>query len=235
MTYDSLSSRPSILLVEDEIHLQFQIQFNLEAEGYLVTATGDGAEACKIFKEQGHFDVIVLDVMLPNRSGFSIAREIRELNPKVGILMLTALSDDDSKIKGLESGVDDYLTKPFQLKEFLLRVKRMAERANLIKEQKAAADDLFIDSVNLVLQSKHGVDNLTKLEVETLKLLFDHKGQTVSREDLLQKVWGIHARIETRTVDNFIWRLRKILQKHSLGEYEIESVRGVGYRLEKTK
>ena len=224
-----------ILLVEDELHLQFQIQFNLEAEGYLVTATADGEEACQIFKSNPDFDVIVLDVMLPNRSGFSVAREIRELNPKVGILMLTALSDDDNKIKGLEAGVDDYLTKPFQLKEFLLRLKRMAERAQLVKEQNTEHSEITIDPVNLVLKSKYGVDNLTKLEAETLRLLFEKKGSTVTREDLLQKVWGIQAKIETRTVDNFIWRLRKVLQKHSLGEYEIESVRGVGYRLEKMK
>ncbi len=227
--------KSKVLLVEDEMHLQFQIKLNLEADGYEVTATADGVEACELFKASPFFDVVVLDVMLPNRNGFAVAKVIRELSPKVGILMLTALSDDDSKIKGLESGVDDYLTKPFQLKEFLLRLKRMSERALLITAQKLVPGDITIDSVNLILQSKYGVENLTKLEAETLKLLFAQVGKTVTREDLLQKVWGIQAKIETRTVDNFIWRLRKILLKHSVGEFEIQSVRGVGYRLEKVQ
>ena len=223
-----------ILLVEDDPHLAKGLQFNLEREGYEVFLVDNGASALEQLREKD-FDLIVLDLMLPGLGGLEVARTIRETNIRFPILMLTAKSSKKDREIGLHAGADDYLTKPFHLPELLLRIKGILRRSEWYKEP-VHDQDVFRFSemwINFRTGKVKGVDGefyLTIKEALVMKLLVGGKGDVVSREELLEKVWGYDPQTETRTVDNFISRLRKYFEKRPQKPVHILTVREKGYQ-----
>jgi DNA-binding response OmpR family regulator len=230
--------RPHILLVEDEIHLARGICFNLEQEGCRVSHVESGEEALDRLAYD-RFALIILDVMLPGMDGFSLCEKVRESDSRVPILMLSARSEEGDKIAGLASGADDYLTKPFSLNEFLLRVKGMLRRSSWylpepIEEGYRFGDnEVFLPSYRA--RTAQGEIDLTDLEVRMLTLLFQKEGEAVSRAELLERVWGYSSAVETRTLDNFIVRFRKYFESDPANPAYFQTVRGVGYRFSRRK
>jgi len=229
-----MTTASNILLVEDDPHLAKGLQFNLEREGYEVFLVDNGASALDQLREKD-FDLIVLDLMLPGLGGLEVARTIRETNIRFPILMLTAKSSKKDKEIGLEAGADDYLTKPFHLPELLLRIKGILRRSEWYQEP-VHDQDIFRFSkmwINFRTGKVKGVDGefyLTTKEALVMKLLVGKKGDVVSREELLEKVWGYDPQTETRTVDNFISRLRKYFEKRPQKPVHILTVREKGYQ-----
>ncbi len=222
-----------ILLVEDEQSLAKGLQFNLEADGYKVTLAPDGQKAMDLLETQV-YDLVILDIMLPYHDGFEIAEFIRRHSRQTPILFLTARQRLDDRLKGLQLGADDYLTKPFSLDELLLRVKRILERKNWYREdqaEKITIGNIIIDFESLKIIKPDETIALTPLEAKALKYLLEHRGKVVSRQELLQKVWDVDPDVETRTVDNFIARLRKYLNDDPSNPKWIKSVRGAGYMI----
>jgi len=222
-----------ILVVEDEETLAVGLEFNLSEEGYEVMVACDGKEALKFF-DKYRFDLVILDIMLPLYDGFEVARKIREKSLQIPIMILTALSAADDRVQGLEIGADDYITKPFHLKELLLRVKRMLRRKKwyrtvITERPYYQFGDNKINFEDLSCQSGEHRFQLTQLEALVLRYLIDHKGKIVSRQELLKQVWEMNNAIETRTVDNFIARLRKYFEPDPTHPIYIKSVRGAGY------
>jgi two-component system alkaline phosphatase synthesis response regulator PhoP len=222
-----------ILLVEDEESLALGLEYNLKEEGYLVNWARDGKQALKLFKSE-NFDMIILDIMLPYHNGFEIAKIVRSKHPQMPILMLTARAGVEDRVKGLELGADDYLTKPFHLDELLLRIKGMLRRKewykSLTSQQSLYSFGGFeINFENL--RCKKGKDKfqLTAYEAMVLKYLIDNKGNVVTRKELLENVWHMNPEIETRTVDNFIARLRKYFEIDPSKPVYITSIRSAGY------
>ena len=225
-----------ILLAEDEKTLAVGLEFNLVEEGYLVEWAKDGREAISLF-ESGNFDMIILDIMLPYIDGFEIAEIVRKANPQMPILMLTARTSKVDKVKGLELGADDYITKPFHLKELLLRVKGMLKRKAWYKEitlnnPKISFGNNEINFENLKCKCGSKEIKLTPHEAMVLKYLVNNKGKIVSRKELLEKVWHLNPDVETRTVDIFISRLRNYFEEDPSNPIYIKSVRGAGYIFE---
>ncbi|MEE9450972.1 MAG: response regulator transcription factor [Ignavibacteriaceae bacterium] len=225
-----------ILLVEDEKTLAVGLEFNLVEEGYLVEWAKDGREAVSLF-ESDNFDMIILDIMLPYIDGFEIAKIVRKANPQMPILMLTARTSKGDMVKGLELGADDYITKPFHLKELLLRVKGMLKRKAWY--QKATSNEPVysfgrnkINFENLKCKCGNKELKLTPHEAMVLKYMINNKGKIVSRKELLEKVWHLNPDIETRTVDIFISRLRNYFEEDPSTPIYIKSVRGAGYVFE---
>jgi two-component system, OmpR family, alkaline phosphatase synthesis response regulator PhoP len=223
----------SILLVEDEESLARGLIYNLEAEGFRVHHVGDGLAALEAFHSQS-FDLIILDIMIPHVDGFEVASRIRETDPQMPILILTARTTLKDRLKGLETGADDYLSKPFHLEELLLRVQGMLKRKSWYK--KPLQDHPFyrfgdneINFENLKCQAGRKSFILTPLEAMVMKYLIENKDRVISRRELLEKVWNITSEVETRTVDNFILRLRKYFEPDSSRPIYIKSVRGSGY------
>lgn len=231
------AAKKRILLVEDEPHLAFSLDFNLRSEGFDVVVATTGVEALEHWQKQGPFALIILDVMLPEINGFQVAQTIRKTDKATGILMLTARATEEDILQGLQLGADDYMTKPFHLQEFILRVKRMAERSDYINPNNGAAKaslrfrdfELFFDELRLV--TPQGPVDITDLEAKLLAEFFANPGKTLTRNYLLEKVWGLNSEVETRTVDNFIMRLRKYLETDASQPKHLESIRGKGYRL----
>ncbi|MFZ7116593.1 MAG: response regulator transcription factor [Bacteroidota bacterium] len=224
-----------ILLVEDEEHLQEAIKLNLELEGYKVVAVGNGIDAVKVFKQE-RFNLVVLDVMLPELDGFGVCEAIRLHNSSVPILFLSAKNTSEDKILGLKRGADDYMTKPFNLEEFLLRVHALVKRG-LSLEEKKEMNDVFRfegNEVNFLTFEILGKDKkqirLTKKEIALLKLLIERRNEVVSREQILETVWGYDIYPSTRTVDNFILAFRKYFEVDPKVPQYFFSVRGVGYK-----
>lgn len=223
-----------ILLVEDELHIANGLIYNLESEGYDVTHVERGDEALeKIWQES--FALVVLDLMLPGIGGLEVCRQIRKQDPKLPILMLTARSEDKDRIEGLTSGADDYLTKPFNLDEFLLRVKGMLKRSAWYRPQ-AAPELHYSFGENVVslkdgtAETAHGSIRLTEHEVKLLRTFFRREGEVLSRSTLLEAVWGVNPDTETRTLDNFIVRMRKYFEKDPSSPEFFQTLRGRGYR-----
>lgn len=233
MTPEPEASRPLILLVEDEINLARPLHFNLEQEGYRVRATPSGREALAwVFSEP--FDLIILDIMIEEMDGFEVARRVRQQDQKLPILMLTARTAEVDRIHGLEIGADDYLVKPFHLRELLLRVRRMLQRSCWYVASKEPDRAIhvagFIVNLDQLTASGEGRNlQLTALEARLLEVLTAQTGQVMSRAELLEKVWGYHSDIETRTVDNFIVRLRKYFEPEPDRPRHFISIRGQGY------
>jgi len=222
-----------ILLVEDEETMAVGLEYNLSEEGYEVDWVKDGKEALKHFEEQ-NYDMIILDIMLPYHDGFEIAELVRKKNPQMPILMLTARAGLEDKIKGLELGADDYLTKPFHLKELLLRVKGMLKRKSwyskaITNQPVYKFGDNEINFENLKCKKGKTGFQLTTYEAMIMKYLIDNKGKVVSRKELLENVWNLNPEVETRTVDNFIVRLRKRFENDPGNPVYIVSVRSAGY------
>jgi len=221
--------KTKILLVEDEKTLSEVITMNLELEGYMVQAINNGVNA--IAEIQANFyDLILLDVMLPGMNGFEICKLVREQNKQTPILILSAKSESNDKITGLSLGADDYLAKPFDLRELLLRVKALLKRTMV---DSSHTINFGKNSVDLMAgQAYNGVEykTLTKLEKDLLQLLISRQGQVVSRKDILSKVWGYDVQINTRTLDNFILGFRKFFEEDSRNPRHFQSVWGVGYK-----
>lgn len=222
-----------ILLAEDEPSLNETIRLNLELEGYKVSAVSDGKSALKLFKSE-RFNLVILDVMLPEMDGFTVCESIRLENDSVPILFLTAKSSGSDRVAGLKLGADDYLTKPFNLEELLLRVQNLLKRS--VKTVVSTPSTYIIGdkTVDFVSQEIRLKDSskiqLTKKEFMLLKLLVDRKNEVVSREHILETVWGYDVYPSTRTIDNFIVTFRKYFEVDPANPVFFLSVRGVGYK-----
>jgi two-component system, OmpR family, alkaline phosphatase synthesis response regulator PhoP len=224
-----------ILLVEDEESIRDAIKLNLELEGYLVDVAGDGKKAIQNTKGK-HYDLIILDVMLPEMDGFAVCEAIRLENSQVPILFLTAKGSGEDRIMGLKKGADDYLPKPFNLEELLLRVNNLIKRNIQSRDPQAVIDEYKIGSNKInfityqIITDKNEKIPLTKKEILLLKLLIERKGQVVSRETILNRVWGYDVYPTTRTIDNFILKFRKYFEPDPHNPLHFHSVRGVGYK-----
>jgi two-component system alkaline phosphatase synthesis response regulator PhoP len=223
-----------ILVADDEQNLLDAIKMNLELEGYEVVTARTGTEALKKFKDQ-RFNLVILDVMMPEMNGFEVCEKIRLEDADTPILFLTAKDTGIDKVKGLKSGADDYLTKPFNLEELLLRVRILVKHSlRGTKEE----NDLKIyrfgnNEVNFVTYEAKGVNgtfSLTKKEAMLLKLLIDRKGEAVSRNQILQYVWGYDVFPSTRTIDNFLLAFRKYFEEDPKNPKYFHPVRGIGYK-----
>ncbi|SMF67172.1 response regulator transcription factor [Pseudobacteriovorax antillogorgiicola] len=229
-------AKKRILLVEDEPNLAFNIEFNLQSEGYEVVLASDGKEALECFRNEGPFTLIILDIMLPEINGFEVASIIRQEDKVTQILMLTARAAEKDVIQGLERGADDYMTKPFSFKELLLRIRRMADRSDLFSPGQKPANsklswgDITWDMDSLELNSSQGHHVLTVLEAKVLNEFVLNPETILTRKHLLSKVWGVNGNVETRTVDNFVMRLRKYIERNPSKPEYLKSVRGRGYK-----
>jgi two-component system, OmpR family, alkaline phosphatase synthesis response regulator PhoP len=244
-----------VLIVEDEAHLAQGLRFNLQAEGHDVEVAGDGENALdRLLEKAEHFDAVVLDVMLPGKSGFEVAALLRRQQNYVPILMLTARGRAEDVLKGFESGADDYLSKPFELAILIARLEGLLRRSVWMKQSltmvpvprvggaavdedaAAAAKDTFafsgksIDFGELELRSLGNTIHLTVMEAELLRYLVRSSGRVVSRKALLEDVWGLHEDTDTRAIDNFIVRLRRYIEEDPSHPKHLQTVRGVGYR-----
>jgi two-component system alkaline phosphatase synthesis response regulator PhoP len=224
-----------ILVVEDDPHLAAGVMENLRADGYEVSAAGDGEAALAWLGTHG-CALIVLDVMLPGADGFAVCRTLREQGNSTPVLFLTARGDPADRVRGLEAGGDDYLAKPFHLAEFLLRVRAILRRWEWYRSATSTTAVLRfggneVDFRAFRARSWNGdAQELTEKEAMILKVLAEHAGEIVSREDLLERVWGYDVFPSTRTVDNFILRLRKRFEKDPASPRHFLTVWGVGYR-----
>ncbi len=223
-----------ILLVEDEKNLQEAIRMNLEMEDYEVEVAASGQQALKKFGEQ-RFNLVILDVMIPELDGFAVCERIRLENASLPILFLTAKDTHADKIRGLKSGADDYVTKPFSLEELLLRVQILVRHSmkGTKSEQSTRTYEFNGNQINFATFEAKGVKGkmkLTKRETQLLKLLIDHKNEAVSRQQILQYVWGYDIFPSTRTIDNFILSFRKYFERDVKNPKHFHSIRGVGYK-----
>jgi two-component system alkaline phosphatase synthesis response regulator PhoP len=221
-----------ILLVEDEEQLNKVIKMNLELEGYEVVSCTNGKEALETIKNQ-FFNLMVLDIMLPEVNGIQICEQVRLRNKQVGIIFISAKDTSQDRINGLKVGADDYLTKPFVLEELLLRVKNLIKRATEEAEISLNEYSFGRNHVNFeTYEAKgvHGHFRLTHTESLLLKLLIEKQNEVVSRQQILQNVWGYDVYPSTRTIDNFILNFRKYFEKDPKRPLHFQSVRGVGYK-----
>ncbi len=225
----------SILLVEDEENLQEALKLNLELEGYEVTSCFDGAQALKMVAKE-HFELLILDVMLPELDGITVCETIRLNNTELPIFILSAKNSSADRVLGLKKGADDYLTKPFNLEELLLRVDKLIKKSEQLL-LKQPLPDIYEFGMNRIdfkaaeAYNKNSVKfELTKKELMLLKLLIENKNDVVTREKILQAVWGYHVYPTTRTIDNFILNFRKYFEEDSRNPRYFHSARGVGYK-----
>jgi two-component system, OmpR family, alkaline phosphatase synthesis response regulator PhoP len=222
-----------ILLVEDEESIREAVKLNLELEGYEVVATGNGRKALNYIGSQ-HFDLLLLDVMLPDVDGFTITEQVRLSNSEVPILILTAKDMAQDRVTGLKKGADDYLTKPFNLEELLLRVNILLRRSRRVRGEAPEVYEFGNNMVNFsTFEAKTWRGEslvLTKKEAMLLKLLVERKEEVVSRNQILQAVWGYDVFPSTRTIDNFILAFRKYFEKDPKSPQFFHSMRGVGYK-----
>ena len=225
----------SILLVEDEENLQEALKLNLELENYEVTVADDGLAALNAVQKE-HFDLMILDVMLPELDGISVCENIRLQNNDIPILILSAKSSSSDRVLGLKKGADDYLTKPFNLEELLLRVSKLVQKGKQLTtrmpmEQTYQFGNNKIDFKSFECITRDGQKiMLTKKEIMLLKLLIENKNEVVTREKILQSVWGYNVYPTTRTIDNFILTFRKYFEEDSRNPKYFHSVRGIGYK-----
>lgn len=228
-------TKPTVLLVEDEENLHEALKLNLELEGYEVTSAMDGAAALKAVQNE-YFDLIILDVMLPEMDGISVTETIRISNNEVPILILSAKNSSADRVLGLKKGADDYLTKPFNLEELLLRVHKLINKNKKLQDKSTIGDTYSFgnSSIDFKAQEATGIDGskiqLSKKETMLLKLLIENKNEVVPREKILQAVWGYNVYPTTRTIDNFILNFRKYFEEDSRNPKYFHSVRGVGYK-----
>jgi DNA-binding response OmpR family regulator len=222
-----------LLLVEDDSSLGFIIQDILRNEGYTVHLATDGKEGLKQFNERD-YDLCLLDVMMPEKDGFSLARDIRKVDGEVPIIFLTAKGMEQDRVEGFKSGADDYITKPFSEEEFLLRIRAILKRTGKEKDRGSKQihhiGDYIFDSESLTLTHPSGEKILTKKESALLKLLCQRKGQVVERELAGNLVWGDDSYFVGRSMDVFITKLRKYLKADE--KVSITNVHGVGFKLE---
>jgi two-component system, OmpR family, alkaline phosphatase synthesis response regulator PhoP len=230
-----VSGKHSVLLVEDEENLHDALKLNLELEGYEITSAYDGHEALKKVEEE-YFDLIIMDVMLPGVDGIGVIENIRLQNNEVPILILSAKNTSADRVTGLKKGADDYLTKPFNLEELLLRVQKLIEKNKKLQDKDSVGDTYsfgknIIDFKAQEVTTRTGERmQISKKEAMLLKLLIENKNEVVPREKILQSVWGYNVYPTTRTIDNFILNFRKYFEEDSRNPQFFHSVRGVGYK-----
>jgi DNA-binding response OmpR family regulator len=221
-----------ILLVEDEPQMQRGLRDNLEFEGHEVSVQGDGNSGLQTLLHES-FDLVILDVMLPQMSGFDIVRKSREKGICTPILMLTAKGEEIDKVLGLELGADDYVTKPFSLRELIARVNALLRRAIPANpgDTSMKLGDVLVNFTSY-FGSKSGKEfSMTPKEFEILKYLWQHRNETVSRDDLLTNVWGYDESVSTRTIDNFILKIRQKIEDDPAHPKVIFTIHGTGYKL----
>jgi two-component system, OmpR family, alkaline phosphatase synthesis response regulator PhoP len=223
-----------ILLVEDEPNIAAGLVYNLEEEGYRVIHVLSGEQALELLRHNG-FALIILDLSLPGINGLDVCRSVREEDPRLPILILTARADERDRVEGLAAGADDYLTKPFNLEEFLLRVRGMLRRSEWYRPASSVDNQQNFGDIRLDLREQRaatprGEVLLTELEVRMLRIFMQREGEVVTRAELLESVWGISPETETRTLDNFILRLRKYFEPDPARPIHFLTVRGRGYR-----
>lgn len=221
-----------ILIIEDEESIMALLSLNLSLEGFEVVEAGDGLKGMQLFNSQ-HFDLIILDVMLPEVDGFSICEQMRLINREIPVLMLTAKDTPQDRVMGLKKGADDYLTKPFNLEELILRINNLLKRSQKSKEEMPESFTFGNNMVNFdtyEAKGNQGNFTLTKKETMLLRLLIDRKNEVVSRNQILQAVWGYDVYPSTRTIDNFILSFRKYFEEDPKNPSYFLSIRGVGYK-----
>jgi DNA-binding response OmpR family regulator len=244
-----------VLVVEDEAHLAQGLQFNLQAEGHAVEVATDGESALdRLVDKKERFDAVLLDVMLPGKSGFDVAASLRERKNYVPILMLTARGRPEDVLQGFAAGADDYLPKPFELPILMARLDSLLRRSAWMRmnvpaggdntssenrldkgEQRPVADSFgfsgkTIDFGELELRTLGNTIHLTVMEAEFLRYLVQSEGRIVSRKSILENVWGLHEDTDTRAIDNFVVRLRRYIEEDPAHPKHLQTVRGVGYR-----
>jgi DNA-binding response OmpR family regulator len=227
------------LVVEDEQHLANGLRFNLEAEGYQVQVVETGEEAIDLLTpEPAAFDVVVLDVMLPGKDGFTVMTEVRQAGQFVPTLMLTARDHPADVLRGFAAGADDYLTKPFDLSILIARIRGLLRRREWLRTSPPAPatkdtftfDGKSVDFNLSQLRVRGQVFPLTLMEANVLRYLIQHESQAVSRKKMLEEVWGLHEDTDTRAIDNFIVRLRRYIEDEPAQPRHLLTLRGVGYR-----
>jgi len=233
-----ISEKGNILIVEDEENLHKTLRYNLEMEEYSITSAFTGTEAIKAIDSE-FFDLIILDLMLPELDGISIAENVRVKNIDTPILILSAKNSSADKILGLKKGADDYMTKPFNLQELLLRVDKMVIKSKKIRSTGSSQNDsstysfggntVDFNAQTAVTHLGNSIE-LSKKESLLLKLLIENKGNVVTREKILQVVWGYNVYPTTRTIDNFILNFRKNFEKDARNPIFFQSIRGAGYK-----
>jgi two-component system, OmpR family, alkaline phosphatase synthesis response regulator PhoP len=227
--------KPSILLVEDEENLHEALKLNLELEGYEVSSAFDGAAALKTIQAE-YFDLVILDVMIPEMDGITVTETVRIRNNEVPILILSAKNTSADRVLGLKKGADDYLTKPFNLEELLLRVHKLINKNKKLQDKSSIGDTYTFGNNSLDFKAQEAISangikiQLSKKETMLLKLLIENKNEVVPREKILQTVWGYNVYPTTRTIDNFILGFRKYFEEDSRNPRYFHSVRGVGYK-----
>lgn len=238
-----------ILVVEDEAHLAQGLRFNFEAEGHSVQTTDRGEDAlARLLEKKESFDALVLDVMLPGKDGFTVARELREAENYIPVLMLTARGRPEDVLKGFESGADDYLPKPFNLAILIARVESLLRRKDWTHNASSVTadrpqqdpnspdvfqfDDKLVDFRNLQLRAGSKKVQLTVMEADLLRYLIKNSGHPVSRKAILQDVWNLNEETDTRAIDNFIVRLRRYIEPKPSKPRYLVTVRGLGYQFE---
>jgi len=227
-----------ILIVEDEQHLAEALAHNLQFEGYSTTTANDGEQGLRL-AQSIHFDLIILDIMMPKLDGLEVCRRIRAAGSRVPILFLTAKASDADRLLGLKIGADDYMAKPFLLEELILRIQGIFRRQDWYSEAPEEQEIFTFDNneVNFLTfeaKAKGKTVDLTEKECMLMKLLVERKNQVVSREEILERVWGYRFSTSSRTIDNFIVRLRRYFEPNPKEPKYIHSVRGVGYRFTAT-
>lgn len=222
-----------ILLVEDEEQIRNLLDLNLEMEGFEVVTAKTGKEALDLFKGQ-HFDLIILDIMLPGMDGIAVCEQMRLRNTEVPIIFLTAKDTAEERVEGLKKGADDYLTKPFDLEELTIRIRNLLRRAYPDQTEEGVSNYTFdkykVNFKTFEAYTNQGEVHLTKKEAMLLKLLIDRKNEVVSRNQILQAVWGYDVYPSTRTVDNFILSFRKYFEPDPKNPRYFISIRGIGYK-----
>ena len=233
-----------ILVVEDEPHLAQGLRYNLEAEGHSVELTESGEDALdRLLKEKREFDAVILDVMLPGKDGFTVARELRDAQHFVPLLMLTARGRPEDVLKGFEAGADDYLPKPFNLDILLARIRSLLRRKDWLRGPNSNAPlkaptepdvytfgEVAVDFGKLEIRARGQTFQLTLMEGDLLRYLIQNSGRPVARKAMLENVWNLHEDTETRAIDNFIVRLRRYIEKDPSQPRHLITVRGLGYQ-----
>jgi len=228
-------NKASILLVEDEEHLHEALKLNLELEGYEVSSAFTGTDALKAVQNE-YFDLIIMDIMLPGADGISVTESIRVQQNEVPILILSAKNASTDRVLGLKKGADDYLTKPFNLEELLLRVEKLIEKNKKIQVKETIGDTYEFGGNKIDFKAQEAITwngskvDLSKKEAMLLKLLIENKNDVVTREKILQMVWGYNVYPTTRTIDNFILSFRKYFETDPRNPQYFHSVRGMGYK-----
>jgi DNA-binding response OmpR family regulator len=229
-----VATKRTILVVDDEPHIVLGLRDALEFEGFRVIAAGKGREGIALARTEAP-DAIILDLMLPDMNGYAVCEEIRRIDARVPIVMLTARSQETDKVRGLDSGADDYVTKPFGVNELVARMRALFRRAGRGAAGGVAETlrlgDAMVSLTGQTVEARGKQHMLSFYEVELLRMLAERAGQPVSRDEILTKVWGLEASTTNRTVDNFIVKLRKKIEKSPDKPAHILTVYGFGYKL----